>query len=57
MTVKSGNCVKTGARVLVLEYGKVQTADVFLAGDCIVIMAQEHVEEIRAHLTRTAESL
>ena len=37
MTVKNGDCVKTGARVLVLEYGKVQTADLFLVGDCMVI--------------------
>ena len=37
MPVKSGNCVKTGAQVLVLEYGRVQTADLFLVGDCILI--------------------
>ena len=47
MTVKSGNCVKTGARVLVLEYGKVQTADVFLAGDCIVINFGASIHEGR----------
>lgn len=35
--VKSGNCVKTGAQVLVLEYGRVQRADIFLVGDCVLI--------------------
>ena len=47
MTVKNGDCVKTGARVLVLEYGKVQTADVFLAGDCIVINFGASIHEGR----------
>lgn len=37
MTVKSGNCVKTGARVHVLEYGRVQTADIFLLGDTLIL--------------------
>lgn len=37
MPVKSGNCVKTGAQVLVLEYGRVQGADIFLIGDCILL--------------------
>lgn len=37
MPVKSGNCVRTGAAVLVLEYGFVQKADVFLIGDCILL--------------------
>ena len=37
MPVKSGICVKTGAQVLVLEYGRVQKADLFLVGDCILI--------------------
>lgn len=37
MSVKSGNCVKTGAQVLVLEYGMVQVADLFLVGDCLLI--------------------
>jgi hypothetical protein len=37
MPVKSGNCVKTGARVLVLDYGYAQRADIFLLGDTIII--------------------
>ena len=37
MSVKSGNCVKTGAQVLVLEYGWIQKADLFLVGDCLLI--------------------
>ena len=47
MPVKSGNCVKTGARVLVLEYGRVQTADLFLVGDCIVINFGASIHEGR----------
>lgn len=37
MTIKSGNCVKTGVRVLVLDYGYAQRADIFLQGDTIII--------------------
>lgn len=47
MPVKSGNCVKTGAQVLVLEYGRVQTADLFLVGDCIVINFGANIHEGR----------
>ena len=47
MAVKNGDCVKTGARVLVLEYGKVQTADLFLVGDCIVINFGANIHEGR----------
>ena len=47
MTVKNGDCVKTGARVLVLEYGKVQTADLFLVGDCMVINFGASIHEGR----------
>lgn len=47
MTVKNGDCVKTGARVLVLEYGRVQTADLFLVGDCIVINFGANIHEGR----------
>lgn len=36
MKVKNGVCVKTGAKVLVLEYGKVASADLFLVNDVIV---------------------
>lgn len=45
MPVKAGNCVKTGARVLVLDYGKVQTADIFLVGDCLVLNFAAPVQE------------
>ena len=43
MPVKAGNCVKTGARVLVLDYGKVQTLDSIVAylADKISAAAQE----------------
>lgn len=37
MAIKSGFCVKTGAFVKVLDYGRAQVADVFLVGDCVVI--------------------
>lgn len=47
MPVKSGNCVKTGAQVLVLEYGRVQTADLFLVGDCILINFGASIHEGR----------
>lgn len=47
MAVKSGNCVKTGAQVLVLEYGRVQTADLFLVGDCMVINFGTSIHEGR----------
>lgn len=47
MPVKSGNCVKTGAQVLVLEYGRVQTADLFLVGDCILINFGANIHEGR----------
>ena len=47
MTVKNGDCVKTGARVLVLEYGRVQTADLFLVGDCILINFGDSIHEGR----------
>ena len=47
MPIKSGNCVKTGAQVLVLEYGRVQTADLFLVGDCIVINFGANIHEGR----------
>ena len=47
MPVKSGNCVKTGAQVLVLEYGRLQTADLFLVGDCIVINFGANIHEGR----------
>lgn len=32
-----GKCVKTGAQVTVLDYGRTGWADVFAVGDCIVI--------------------
>ena len=47
MPVKSGICVKTGAQVLVLEYGRVQTADLFLVGDCILINFGANIHEGR----------
>jgi hypothetical protein len=37
MPVKNGNCVKTGATVLVLDYGYAQRADIFLLGDTLVL--------------------
>lgn len=36
MKVKNGVCVKTGAKVLVLEYGKVAAADLFLVNDVVI---------------------
>lgn len=33
MSVKAGNCVKTGARVLLAQYGRVVSGDVFAIGD------------------------
>lgn len=47
MAVKSGFCVKTGADVLVLEYGRVQRADIFLVGDCILINFVDEIHKGR----------
>ena len=37
MSVKSGKCVKTAAQVMILEYGRVAGADIFVVGDNLVI--------------------
>lgn len=44
MPVKSGNCIKTGALVKVLEYGVAQRADVFLCGTSVIIKFADDIQ-------------